>query len=257
MNDNQLANFDDESHDLEVAIPDAVDGGGVRSVGFAGELSASGTASRSLNTTAIVLGIIVLAGVASIMSMRWVATANADSDAGTDTQGLLAMLPELRRAVDEADADSQQLSIMRNNPTERQVPSSDLQKDPFVIPAVDKKPEVEAVTAPRGPVGPTPEELRAQHRATIEQAANSVRVSSVLSGVSPMAIIDGVAIRVGDSLPVDEWEFTVAAITSEGVTLTYMDPLLKAPVSVLRGINADTTAPSRSSRPGGRSSRPR
>ncbi len=258
MNDSQLVNFDDDHGDLEVAIPETAGVGG-RSTGFAGELSSSGTAARSVNTTAIVLGIICVAGAASIFSMRWVATADAGSESATDTTGLLAMLPELRKAVDEAGADSEQLSIMRNSPTERQVPSSDLHKDPFVIPAVDKKPEVESVVVPRGPVGPTPEELREQHRATIEHAANTVRVSSVLSGASPLAIVDGVAVRLGDPLLVDEWEFTVASIDAEGVTLSYIDPLLKEPVRVLRGINAEPAPPaSRSSRPGsGRPSRPR
>ena len=257
MNDSQLVNFDDDHGDLEVAITENADGSG-RPTGFAGELSNAGAATRSLNTTAIVLGIIVMAGTASIFSMRWVATADADGESASDTAGLLAMLPELRKAVDEAGAESQELSIMRNNPTERQVPSSDLLKDPFVIPAVDKLPDLEVPAATRGPVGPTPEELREQHLAAIEQAANTVRVSSVLSGASPLAIVDGVAVRLGDPLLVDEWEFTVASIDADGVTLSYSDPLLKQPVRVLRGINAEPATPqSRSPRTSGRPTRPR
>ena len=101
-----------------------------------------------------------------------------------------------------------------------------------------------------------PEEERRKRRAMIERAAERIVVSSVLSGSSPVAIIDGTVVRVGDLVEVDDWTFTITEIGRGGVTLELDDGFLREPVRVLRTMEIGGSS-DRPRRPSGRRPRPR
>jgi hypothetical protein len=251
MNSNQLANIDDEHGELDVAGPEGPDAAAGPN-GFAGELTGATKAGRSVNTTVVVLGIILVAAGAGIWSMRWVSSATASPDGPTEFERQVAeILPGIRRGFEEDEGVSKPLLVMRDDPTEKQVPVNDVQKNPFFVPQVDEVTTEVAEVVPV--VQKTPDELRAERRLLIEQAAEQVRVTSIISGSSPVAIADDRAVRVGDIIDVEDWQFTVESIDATGVTLVFTDLMLRSPVRVLRGITTDDS-PS-SSRRGGR--RPR
>lgn len=241
MNANQLAQFGDEHGELDVASPDGPDAAS-GPTGFAGELTGATGAGRAINTTAVVLGIIVAAAAVGILSMRWVGSLTAKPIVVDDGTGLASVIPDLRKGMG-LDDEPNPLLVMRDDPKERQVPFDDVQKNPFLIPDVDK-PETEGTTTIVAP--PDPELIRKERRQMIEEAASRIVVTSLLTGASPLAIVDDRAVRVGDEVWVEDWNFVVESIDAAGATLVYEDPLLRDPVRVLRGMESgDNRAPAR------------
>ena len=252
MNGNQLAPFDDDHRELDVASPDAPDGAG-GPTGFAGELSGSTGGGRSINTTIVVLGIILLAAAGGIWSMRLVATASADDG---PSQARLIVQKGITDLFEKESGDaegSQSVFRLADDPTEKQVPLPDVQKNPFRIPGVDDD-EPEVVDA--APVEVDPAEERRRRRAMIEQAAERIHVTSVLSGSSPVAIIEGMVVRTGDEVEIDDWRFTIVEIGGGGVTLELEDGFLREPVRVVRSMQIGGTSDA-PRRPSNRRPRPR
>jgi len=248
MNSNQLAQFDDEHGELDVASPDGPDAASGPN-GFAGELTGATGAGRTINTTAVVLGIIVAAAAVGILSMRWVGSVSAKPLLAGGTPVLADDLPEIIAGMESGAVNP--LTVMRDDPKERQVPFDDVQKNPFLIPDVDDVTTENPTTVTERV---DPEQIRKDRRMMIEQAASRVVVTSLLTGGSPMAIVDDRALRVGDEVWVEDWNFVIESISAGGATLVYEDPLLRDPVRVLRGIDTDDD---RRGAPRNRPSRPR
>ena len=188
---------------------------------------ASASDTRRSHSGAIVIGIVIVAAVAGLYSMRMLSRLTAAP--GIDSSAVSTIDEFFKSGADRRIGDAggsvfsdngSVLTVLQDDFTGQQVSPDNVQRDPFVIyharPIEPDDPEP-VVTAPTS----TPEEIDLATRADIQRAGDRLTLKSVVGGSTPLAIIDGEIVRIGDILTVSgsPYEFEITRITPSAVEL--------------------------------------
>lgn len=207
-----------------------------------------GESKRRLNGGGLVLVAVVLTAVGGLYSMRTLTKASAASDQTSAVEksinefidGLMGTT-DAKGATKTAKAGSSEavLDVLTETYTKRQVPLSDVQRNPFVI--FD-----DVAVAPVAPVVNPVEfdpkvQLRKDRTALFEQAGARLRVRTIMMGSSPLANIDNKIVRMGDTVVAEpeNVEFIVVAIAPDFVELQAEDKALEVVVRVTVNLRRD------------------
>ncbi|MFK7959703.1 MAG: hypothetical protein AB8G96_04190 [Phycisphaerales bacterium] len=253
MNDNQITPF--ERNDLGLSEPDSGSGGPGPDVAseFAGELvSATGT-SRRVSSTFIILGAVVLASGAGLYAMRTIPRAIGIDDttmaARSIIDGYLRDI-EKRQSDKTPDVTDSGLGGLPDFEEEdrTQVAVENLHKNAFVITGVDGvKPATPPSRSGLEDDGPTPAEVLTSEVLVL---ATRLKVSTIMGGSSPMAIVNGQVLSEGGILTFDRVrdnrtnpvDLVVTTIdNTNGVQLEFADELLEEPLVFV--VNTETSGP--------------
>ncbi len=209
----------------------------------------SAKGSIKLRSSSIVLGVVVVLAVAGLFSMRTLAKVTAVVSGNQEMEQVIeeflnssAGRSVLLLSAPSGDAvakSNQVLEVLNETYTERQVPLSDVQKDPFLL--FDSKPVVED-TSGKNNNGPSQiEQQRSQRRDQLAAIASRLSLKSVLMGDVPLANINGQIVRPGEIITVmpERQEFEVLSITSESVKLAASDLTLGVRIEVEVTINRE------------------
>ncbi|HRP62089.1 MAG TPA: hypothetical protein PK400_02215 [Phycisphaerales bacterium] len=210
--------------------------------------SFGGESKRRLNGGGLVLVAVVLTAIGGLYSMRTLTKASAASDQTSAVEksinefidGLMGTA-DTKGAAKASKGRSTEavLDVLTETYTKRQVPLSDVQRNPFVI--FDDVP-VAPVAPVVNPVEFDPKvQLRKDRAALFEQAGARVRVRTIMMGSSPLANIDNKIVRMGDSITVEpeNVEFVVVAIAPDFVELKAEDKALEVVVRVTVNLRRD------------------
>ncbi|MDY7109429.1 MAG: hypothetical protein SYC29_12405 [Planctomycetota bacterium] len=202
--------------------------------------------NRKIGGGTLLIVAVVLIAVAGLFSMRTLTKATAwnsfDSETEKIIEGFLEEIREDGQASEDvtdlstAMKDEHVLAVLSEPYTERQVALQNVQKNPFIIDQV-----APAITpdSTLDEQGPTREQLewqqrRRQRRGQLEQAGADLKLTSVMDGSVPLAVIEGRIVRVGDTFTVGPIEatFRVKAISADAVKLVAEAPEYKLTVPV-------------------------
>jgi hypothetical protein len=211
----------------------------------------SSRGSRKLRSSSLLLAVVVVMSVVGLFSMRTLAKVTAVVTGNQEMERVIddflnssagRSVFQLTTTKDDAVAHSNQvLEVLNETYTERQVPITDVQKDPFLI--FDAAPTPETATAASATDNkPSDIELkRSQRRDQLAIIASRLSLKSVLLGDVPLANINGQIVRPGEIITVmpERQEFEVLAIEAESVRLAAVDLTLGVRIEVDITINRD------------------
>lgn len=196
---------------------------------------------RKFNAGSFVIVIVIIVACGGLWFMRSLSKVSAVTGATSDVEASIESflktfkvdksLPGGQKSSTAlAQTDASVLAVLSGSYTERQVPLSGVQRDPFVIYG-------EAPVA----IGTTTDAAagsfahrRQEKLALFEKAATRLDLKSILLSSRPLANISGKIVRLGDEFvsPMDDVAFRVAEITKDSVTLIGEDPTLNLTVPV-------------------------
>lgn len=171
---------------------------------------------RRISSSTITLGLVIVVAGIGLFSMRLITRAVADSTSSD-------LPPELKERIQAAETIASEERIAKTLETtiysERQVPLSNLSKDPFVLFIVE---------GPKDPGTKTPDPIPIW-RSEVENAVSGLVVKSIMGGGTPNALanINGRIVRVGHTIGEDlnlSREYTIKEIVPDGVVLTVSHP---------------------------------
>jgi hypothetical protein len=188
---------------------------------------------RSLNSSALLLAVVVIVAIAGLFSMRTITRASAATDLPNEVeQSIETFLSILQSSQHGGRADGSRslmadkpgvLEVLNESYVSRQVSLEDVQRNPFII---FEEPANGAAPSPMRPVGADPMiQKRADKRALFQQAAGRLELTSVLMGSTPLATINRNIVQVGATV-IAEPEgvpFRVVTITSDYVVVAAED----------------------------------
>lgn len=186
---------------------------------------------------ALLLAAVVAIAIVGLFSMRTLTRATASMDAPTDVEKTIdtfMKMLETNKAGTTHKSGSQAsvLDVLSESYTQRQVPLTEVQRNPFII--FDRT-DAPVTTAPKEEIDPRVE-WRRMRIAQFERASERLRLGSIMMGNNPLANINRQVVRVGESIMVlpDEVLFTVTAIEATSVTLVADDPEydVKVPITL-------------------------
>jgi hypothetical protein len=203
--------------------------------------------NRKIGGGGLLIVAVVVVAVAGLFSMRTLTKATAwdsfDSETEKIIEGFLNSVqkdgetPEDGADLKAAMKDERVLAVLSEPYTKRQVALQDVQKNPFILD------QTVPVTPPNlNPSDPDPArkqwlERREQRRTQLEQVGEDLKLTSVMDGSVPLAVIEGRIVRVGDTFTVAPVEatFRVTAISAHAVKLVAEAPEyeLKVPVKLV------------------------
>jgi hypothetical protein len=215
---------------------------------FAGENGldplANAGEKKKLNTGYLLLVVVVLIAGAGLWFMRAVSHVSASTSGGDAELTISKFLQSLQGSKPEKQAsgtvvrtDANVVSVLSETYTNKQVPLSDVQRNPFILDGEgDDMPVQDA-----GPgEDPKPKAMAAM-KAKFEKAGNTFELKSVIMSSSPLANVSGKIVRVGDELVAgdDELPFRVSEITADSITLVGEEPALNLSVPVVIKLKRD------------------
>lgn len=176
----------------------------------------SGAGSKSgVPAGVLLLGVVLAIGAGTLYFMRIGGNAGAADDpsaaaAEKTIEEALARLsnePEARAELQSLFQDADQIvSVFTDDPASNQIAPDKLKKDPFELYVTNKPAEDESDSGPSAEL-----QRQRQLRAQFEK----LKLQSLLSGATPMAIISGETVREGDEVG----PFKVRSISPYGVQL--------------------------------------
>ncbi|MEO1583191.1 MAG: hypothetical protein AAFR96_01310 [Planctomycetota bacterium] len=177
----------------------------------AGDAAASATpAHRSATKQYLLVGGVVAAGIGVLVFLRM---------QGVGADLLNADEPTIDYPLDAAvnvnteQRQTEVLDALANSNIVAQVPSEQIEKNPFFLQSITSSGETiaEAGAAPEpvAPTGPTPEEIRLEE---LDRLAATLELNTVISGRISLARINGKTYRIGDTIA---GEFRVMAINPD------------------------------------------
>lgn len=194
---------------------------------------------KKLNTGSLVLVVVVLLAAVGLWSMRAMTKVGAmtgrTSDVEANIEKFLSSLKTEKAATSKggtspalAPSDTV-LSVLTETYTQRQVPLTDVQRNPFIWPG-------DGVQAPVAIDDPSKglAKRQADRKAKIEHASNSLQLKSVIMSKVPIANISGRIVRPNDEISADSDNvtFRVVAIAADSITLVCDDAELDLSVAI-------------------------
>lgn len=182
---------------------------------------------------ALILVVVIGLAIGSLFSMHTLTKVTASSGQSTDIERTVEQFlgkltgtggngGESSLVEDHAEV----VEVLQDNYTQHQVKG--LERDPFEMSSGGGGPE---------PIDPV--YGLEQRRRQFEQAAEQLRLKSVIGGSRPLANINGRIVRLNQTIPVElprgggVVEFKVTEITRESVTVVSEDPELKLRVETV------------------------
>jgi hypothetical protein len=192
-------------------------------------LASTGT-GRKFNTGSLVIIVVIAVAIGGLWFMRTITRVRAASTGNAEVEmSIEKFLSAFKSGSSAADAakpsvanNTGVLDVLTETYTQRQVPLTDVQRNPFIM--FD-----EGVTA-MGPAmdtsGDNKAKLRKDRETTFQRAADGLRVKSVIMGSEPLANISGKIVRKGDEVvsEKDQIAFRVVKVSGDGVVLVAEDP---------------------------------
>jgi len=211
---------------------------------------AGGSSRKRINSSAILIAVVIVVAAGGLFSMRKLAelTAAATFDRLTEA----AVEDFLRAAIGDAKSgpgkgltifqtDDEILRSLKEDRTDQQVAPDNVQKNPFIIAAIDlnRTDAAKPVAGPSRPQGPSLEQLQENRRTELRTAGQSMRVRSILGGNRPLAIIENEIKHIGDTVTNTRIgvDFTVVAIHTSSVDLEATDPALGVTVTITLNVH--------------------
>jgi hypothetical protein len=232
----------DESPDLAPANDDKTMPLGVGE--FAGEdlsaldpLAGAETARRFRSGSIVLVGVVAIA-CGGLWLMRTVTSVRASSGRTNEIEQTVEKFLSAIKGDEAsglgpssstlANADQGVLDVLKQTYTDRQVPLSDVQRDPFII--FDET----GGTPVAGDGEGMHSRLVASRKAEFDKAAATLRLKSVIMGSQPLANISSKIVRAGDEFVAEPHNvtFRVLEITSDLVKLKAEDPILNLTVGI-------------------------
>ena len=242
--DTNIAPLDDEEDNRVMRL-------GASSFGGDGAMTDFGDEKPKINnSTAIVIGVIILAAV-GLYSMRTIAIAMASGNTG-DT-AVEATVDEFINALipsEDGDSHNEQVvasidhnelgGVLLDDRTELQVPWEQVQKNPFVA-AFGNAPKVTNPATDTEDPAAILARNQMNRRGDFERGAANLSVLMILGGSKPMANISGSIVNEGDIVVDDRTgeEFTVRKIEHGLVSLIGEDKSLDLKHEIVLHLNTD------------------
>ncbi len=163
---------------------------------------------KSLPTNIIMMTMVVAVAAGSLYLMRTVGVRG----------GVAFTTPKIDYPVDgegvvDDEAHQRVMEALRTSDDIVQVPLADLQRNPFLLDDSEEIPEI--AEAPTYDLDAELRRKAEQRKLEISRTLESLEVNSIISGHVPIARINGVPVRIGDTIAI----FTVRAIHGRSVEL--------------------------------------
>lgn len=178
-----------------------------------------------LNSSVVVLGIVVICGGAVLFWMKQMSAANTSAFAANneiDTQ-IENFLDTMIVTDENGTEESNVLNRLTHNYTERQVKIDEVQKNPFILDTdkVDQAVPIQALTDPADYEIRQWEKRREEAKAQMESASKQIVINSIMSGSNPLASLNGKIVRIGDKFTAgaESIPFVVESIDTNTVSL--------------------------------------
>lgn len=233
-----------------------------------GGLEFGGTGEqRKINSSAILLVVVVAVAIGGLFSMRTLTRATAADHEPSEIEQTIEMFLKVvsgdapgsssgigSSLFEDFSQDQTLLNILDDSYTARQVSLTNVQRNPFIIFEESRRKDD---SKPADPEVDPREALRAEKKTLFRQAGERIEVRSILMGSSPLANIDNRIVGVGDTVRVEpeEVSFRVERIDADSVSLVAEDRNLdvRVPVTVIMQ-RENTRSPNRGGgrRPGNR-----
>ncbi len=215
----------------------------------------AGTQTRKkLSGGSVLIVAVVLIAVGGLFSMRKLAqvtaAAGVDSEIETTIETFLKSLtgqetPEDDSSGDRAGARANEaaLAVLSETYSERQVPLSNVQRNPFII--YQRETVAPLPTEDPGLAASQQEqrwrEKRKEREQIIRSAGDRLTLKSILGGSNPLAIIDGKIVRVGDTfdIPGGDVAFRIRSISTGMVELVAQVEELNLTVEITLQLQRD------------------
>lgn len=207
-------------------------------------LAGDGSSSKRIDGGTLLIVVVIIVAAAGLFSMRTLAKVTVPIASATEFDATVRDFITMLGTEDgEAPnnlvttANDSVLEIINEQYTDRQVPLSGVQRNPFIIWAP-------AVVVPDTPVDPRDhayEQQRVERKAQIESAGRRFVLKSVLMGNTPLANLSDKIVRMGETILVqpEGVEFRVTAISPGVVTLVASDERLDLTVQLDVVLNRD------------------
>lgn len=198
--------------------------------------------SRKLNTGSFVIVLVIVVAIGGLWGMRKLTHVKASTGANSEVERTIEKFLSALTGGDgqgQGDAvkpisqDNAVLDVLKETYTERQVPLTDVQRNPFILDG-----EIFVKTLPGeapadGSAGAAKQ--RAERQAEFERGAGGLHLKSVIMGAEPLANISGKIVRVGEEIVSNAGgpAYRVSKITADAVTVVAEDHSLNLTVEVV------------------------
>jgi hypothetical protein len=216
-----FATTDEPNVDADITMP--LGTGGFADAAAPDPLAGAG-ASRKLNSSALLIVLILAVAGVGLFSMRTLTRMTQGAEADIQVEKKVNEFLNGKADVDGLISIEKNdlLKALRQDRTEQQVRLEDVQKDPFDLVADSAMPS--DIPADADPAVAR----REARRAEIQKVAARLKLKSVIMGRDPLANIEGRIVRQQEVISIEPemLNFHVARITPESVTLRVEDPEL-------------------------------
>jgi hypothetical protein len=188
------------------------------------------SSGRSVNMGSILIAIVVVVAAGALFFMRTIAKVSANM-----------ANPEMEQVVDDflrdfntpklgsttaisGTEDQHILEVLDEDYSEIQVPLDSVQFNPFVLQGEEDDTGETPITAP--PTDDSERRFRKERderKAAIMAAANGLTLKSVMMGNPSLANINDSIVREGDTVSINDVEFTISLIEVDVVTASCQD----------------------------------
>lgn len=193
---------------------------------------ASSSASRRIKSGSMVVVFVVALAAVGLFAMRWMTKVTVASNREDEAERKVGdYLDGLKKDTAKRDLDSADVvHVLNDDFTDRQIPLSDVQKDPFVLyeVAIRGDDETNDSDTSEDQSQRARDSARQKRMNEIQSALSSLRVKSILLGSNPLANLDGQIVRVGELIktPDDAVQLRVLSIDQDSLVVFAEDPVL-------------------------------
>ena len=205
---------------------------------------ASAGAGRRVNAGSMVIVLVIGVAIGGLWLMRKVTHVSAATGGNTEVELTIEKFLSALKGESGASAartapnspDAGVLEVLKETYTERQVPLTDVQRNPFILYG-------ETIVTADGPAQPDESNLartrqRTERQEAFQRAASNLHLKSIIMGAEPLANVSGKIVRVGDEIASepDNIAFRVSKITADVVTMVGEDKALEVKVEAVLSI---------------------
>jgi hypothetical protein len=227
-----------EPHEEERTLPIGVGEFTGEETGALDPLAGAGSGRRFHNGSLIIV-LVIATAIIALWGLRKLTHVNAAIGGNSDMEltiekFLSAFKGEMSKTSGQSGpgpSDSGAMDVI--NYTQRQVPLTDVQRNPFILYGEN----IVSTNAPE--IGMDANGAKARQRSerqeSFQKAASSLHLKSVIMGSDPLANVSGKIVHVGDEITSDANNvvFRVTKITADAVTVVGEDPALDLTVEVV------------------------
>jgi hypothetical protein len=194
---------------------------------------------KKLNTGSLVIVVVVLLAAAGLWSMRTFSRVSGGNTRSGEVEAKINKFLEAWKGGSGSSGGSSGgstaltssdtvLSVLSETYTHRQVPLTDVQRNPFILPGDNS-----LTPMPTDDGSKALGKRQADRKAQIEKSASQLQLKSVIMGSTPLANISGKLVHQdGDLVADDKVTFRVVSITADSVTLVVDDIPLDLSVAI-------------------------